>query len=75
MRVIGKADGVAFVAHGGDRAYSIGRTLRHTVIELHHGGVTSTVRRDTAIFTDGPCEAWAIRWAQLYARAMGIARN
>lgn len=63
------------MAYGGDRGYSIGRTLRHAVIEFHQDGQIRNVRRYTAIFTDGPWEAWALRWAQLYAQALGLARN
>ena len=75
MRVIGKTGEATFIAYGGDRGYSIGRTLRHAVIEFHQGGKIRTVRHCTAIFTDGAWEAWALRWAQLYALALGHAQS
>lgn len=75
MRVIGKTGEVTFMAYGGDRGYSIGRTLRHAVIEFHQGGKIRTVRLSTAIFTDGGWEAWARRWAHLYVQALGLAQS
>lgn len=74
MRVIGRTDDATFMAYGHDRRYSHGRTLRHAVIEFHQGGRVRTVRHYTAIFTDGPWEAWALRWALRYVQTLGPAR-
>ena len=75
MRVIGSEGEATFMAYGDDRGYSIGRTLRHAVIEFHQDGRIRTVRHYTARFTDDPWEAWALSWAQLYAQTLGLANG
>lgn len=73
MREIGKAGKATVMAYGVDQGYGNGRTLRRAVIEFHQDGQIRTVRHHTAIFTDGPWEAWARKWAQIYAQALGLA--